>query len=208
VASQDLGSVSGIQISPISFQQDFNRFINKYNFRIKRLLEEQDELYSTSKDVEKSRDLLANFIKTGFLDIVCMMVDNHLGNKNTLKRYGAKGAEDIISFDLEDSGIDWFNNSTYSDFKREINNAEDMFSGVISIDGRDRTYMDYLNRMRELRDSGKLPPECHELFDNILKLDFDGLLASTERETGLIVPTYKKDILRKLIDVSQETFSR
>lgn len=208
VASQSLNSVTGIHITPVSSQADFNRFITKYNFQVKRLLEKQNELYSTSKNIDEAKSLLANFIKTGFLDIICMMVDNHLGNKSVVKKDRKSTAEDIMSFDLEDSCINLFNNASYSEFEDELKHTEDIFSGVITIDGRDRTYIDYLNRMRELRDSENLPPECIELFSNILSLNFENLIANIEKETGLIIPTHKKDILKKLIDISQETLSR
>lgn len=210
-ASQDLNTVKGIQIEPFSSQYKFNRYISDCNLRISKLIANQDKLYDKCKseeEIEKHKMILANFVTTGILDIICMMIDNHLGNKSVVRHNRIKTAEDIISFDLEDSGIDIFNDCPYADFKYELENEIELFAGFITIDGRHYTYIDCLNQIKKLRDEGYLPNESIELLKNIINLDFDTLLTSVESETGLIIPGNKKDYYKKLIDLNQETFSR
>ena len=131
-----------------------------------------------------------------------------MGNKSAVRRNHIATAEDIISFDFEDSTIDNFNNCSYEDFKYQLEHATEMFGGKISIKNRHYTYMGVLQQIRDLRDSGILPPECIELLENLIKLNFDELIRNTEEETGLIIPNYKKDLYKKIIDISQENFCK
>ena len=209
IASQDLNMVTGLNIDYFRTQHNFYRYIREYTYKLAKLIENQDKFYDkcqSGDELVKSRMLLANFIKTGLLDIMCMMIDNHLGNKCVVKRNGARTAEDIISFDLEDSAIDNFNNCTYEDFKCQLENDTKMFSGFITIDGKRGTYMNFLYKIKKLIESGNLPIECIELFEKLNSLNFDNLLNSVESETGLIIPSNKKDWYKKLIDINQQTF--
>ena len=207
VVSQDLKSIEGLNCEPfLSAHRSFYDYIRKYCFTINQILANQKEFLNNCCDRSRSRDLLVNFVKTGMLDIICMMVDNHLGNKSLVRRDRIAIPEDIISFDLEDSSIDLFNNSSYLDFIYELSHSEDAYLGDIRMERKPSTYMGYLQKMKDMRDDGILPPECIELLDNIVNLNFDNLISDTQHETGLIIPEYKKDLFRKLIDINQENF--
>lgn len=208
IMSQDLDMINGICVEPFNSYFVLKRYLTKYKLNINDLISNQDELYFNSNSDENSKTLLANFIKTGLLDIICMMADNHLGNKRIIRKNRLSTPEDIISFDLEDSEINLFDNGSYNDFIYKLSQAKDFRTGAISIDSKDKSYIGCLNSIKDLLQEGKFPNECVNLLDNLVNLNFDELLRGLERETGFIVPSNRKDLYKELIDVNQETFCK
>lgn len=207
IGTENLNSIRGIHCEPFSSDIEFYKFIRKYNLNIEKILAHQDEFVESSKHPESARSLIANYVKTSMLDIICMLIDNHMGNKNIV-RYNRKPFEDVVSYDFEDSHLDKYCVVDFERFDQIINNGNHAFEGEVKLNSTSLTYMDYLSYMKKIMEDGALPPECVELIKNIIELNFDDVIRDSENSTGFHIPQYKKDYFQKLIDVNQEFFSR
>ncbi|MBE5757987.1 MAG: hypothetical protein E7345_03560 [Clostridiales bacterium] len=206
LASQDLRTVKGISVGSIQQSKDVYKYILDKRNTISKMIESRDLLLQTENG-EENVQVLDNYIKAGLLDIICMMGDNHLNNKMTVGNLG-KQKEDIISFDFENTSIDLLKDDDYQRMEDILKYAEDLFFGVITLDKTSKTYMDFLNSIKNMYEKGVLPENCREVIDRLSKVNIDEILRDCENSTGFIIPQYKKDFYLKLFDINQEHFAR
>ena len=207
IASENWSKVQGLDVNVIMAQREFYEFLKDNRNIISNMLKNRENFCQSSEDGEDKSSLLDNYIKNSILEIICMMLDNHLNNKRLVALSGGK-YEDILSFDFEDTGLDLFRNSDdYENFECSLQYATEIFAGATPLDNTSATYMDYLKSIKKMYLDGRLPQSSVELIKKLTTINTDEVIRQAEKTTGFQFPTTRKTFFKKLMDVNQEYFS-
>ena len=201
VVSQDLRSVESLDVDTLS-----NKFYSyMYHKKLDDMLKKRKKLIEREFESNLNAELLFDSNITTFIaDMMMLVMDNHLGNKFAIGLRG-NGHEDIVSFDFED------NNLNYQYFYDNIDGFENypISSKIVVAKENDESLRDRLGYIKNLYRDGRLPNDCHLLFQNLQKLNLDKLIADTELEVGFPISKCEQtDRIRMLVDYNQEFMAK